>query len=107
MALLGPGFDRLLSLVLRFINTITFAARDFWPRRGASDAHTLQRSIRREQRRLGQKEPPPEGLRRIYETEYLARNDSSTLRNPCTSHVCLLRFAFTHTRIVRLFVAEP
>src|SRR6266705_439905 len=28
-------------LVLHFINTTTFAARDFWPRRGASDAHTL------------------------------------------------------------------
>src|SRR5881296_770302 len=52
-------------LVLRFINTITFAARDFWPRRGASDAHTLQRSVRSEQRRLSQKEPPPGGLRRF------------------------------------------
>ena len=38
---------------------------DFWPRRGASDAHTLQRSVRSEQRRLGQKEPPPGGLRRF------------------------------------------
>src|SRR6266851_6618237 len=52
-------------LVLHFINTTTFAARDFWPRRGASDAHTLQRSVRSEQRRLGQKEPPPKGLRRF------------------------------------------
>src|SRR2546428_8815 len=52
-------------LLLHFINTTTFAARDFWPRRGASDAHTLQRSVRSEQRRLGEKEPPPGGLRRF------------------------------------------
>src|SRR5438094_10641954 len=52
-------------LVLHFINTTTFAARDFWPRRGASDEHTLQGSVRSEQRRLGQKEPPPGGLRRF------------------------------------------
>src|SRR5947207_9560244 len=52
-------------LVLRFINTTTFAARDFWPRRGASDAHTLQGSVRSEQRRLGRKEPPPGWLRRF------------------------------------------
>src|SRR6266536_2362190 len=53
------------SLVLRFINTATFATRDFWRRRGASDAHTLQGSVRSEQRRLGQKEPSPGGLRRF------------------------------------------
>src|SRR2546426_607543 len=47
------------------MNTTTFAARDFWPRRGASDAHTLPGSVRSEQRRLGQKEPPPGGLRRF------------------------------------------
>src|SRR2546425_5429834 len=52
-------------LVLHFINTTTFAARDFWPRRGASDAHTFQRSVRSEQRRLGRKAPPPGGLRRF------------------------------------------
>src|SRR5213078_5332838 len=52
-------------LVLHFINTITFAASDFWPRRGASDEHTLQRSVRSEQRSLGQKGPPPGGLRRF------------------------------------------
>src|SRR5438876_5050039 len=51
------------GLVPHFINTTTFAARDFWPRRDASDAHTLQGSVRSEQRRLGQKEPPPGGLR--------------------------------------------
>src|ERR1041385_6906475 len=44
---------------------MAFAARDFWARRGASDAHTLQGSVRSEQRRLGQKEPPPGGLRRF------------------------------------------
>src|SRR5437867_11061842 len=53
------------SLVPHFINTTTFAARDFRPRRGASDAHTLQGSVRREQRRLGRKEPSPAGLRRF------------------------------------------
>src|SRR5438034_2178656 len=53
------------NLVLRFINTTTLAARDFWPRRGASDAHTLQGSVRSEQRGLGRKAPPPGGLRRF------------------------------------------
>ena len=38
---------------------------DFLLRRGASDEHTLQRSVRSEQRGLGQKEPPPGGLRRF------------------------------------------
>src|SRR2546425_1085990 len=52
-------------LVPHFINTSTFAARDFWPGRGASDAHTLQGSVRSEQRRPGQKAPPPGGLRRF------------------------------------------
>src|SRR5437867_4084602 len=60
---LGGGMGP--PLVPHFINTTTFAARDFWPRRGASDEHTLQRSVRSEQRRLGQKEPPPGGLRRF------------------------------------------
>src|SRR5438093_5370681 len=53
------------GLVHRFINTTTFAARDFWSRRGASDAHTLQGSVRSERRRLGRKTPPPGGLRRF------------------------------------------
>src|SRR5437867_390343 len=57
--------QRVPAKVPHFINTTTFAARDFWPRRGASDAHTLQGSVRSEQRRLGQKEPPPGGLRRF------------------------------------------
>src|SRR5207249_7031469 len=61
-----------------FINTTTFAARDFWPRRGASDEHTLQRSVRSEQRRLGQKEPPPEGLRRFWVLASLLLGHSST-----------------------------
>src|SRR5437867_4606190 len=50
--------QRVPAKVPHFINTTTFAARDFWPRRGASDAHTLPGSVRSEQRRLGQKEPP-------------------------------------------------
>src|SRR5437867_4080084 len=54
------------ALVLHFINTMTFAARDFRPRRGASDAHTLPGSVRSEPRSLGRKERPPGGLRRIW-----------------------------------------
>src|SRR5205814_4907429 len=46
-------------------NTAPFATRDFGPRRGASDAHTLPGSVRSEQRRRGQKEPSPGGLRRF------------------------------------------
>ena len=53
-------------LVVHFINTVTFAARDFSARRGASDEHTLQGSVRSEQRSLAEKELPPEGLRRIW-----------------------------------------
>src|SRR5256714_5075978 len=53
------------SLVPHFINTTPFAERDFWASGGASDAHPLQRSVRSEQRRLAQKEPPPGGLRRF------------------------------------------
>src|SRR5436309_13778422 len=54
-----------MRVLVHFINTTTFAARDFWPRPGASDARTRQQSVRSEQRRLGQKEPPPKGLRRF------------------------------------------
>src|SRR5947209_19821899 len=45
---------------------MTFAVRSFRPRQGASDAHIPRGSVRSEQRRLGRKEPPPEGLRRIW-----------------------------------------
>src|SRR5258708_19605485 len=48
------------------INTMTFAARDFWRRRGVSDEHTRQRSVRSEQRSLRQKDRPPFGLRPIW-----------------------------------------
>src|SRR5262244_3618444 len=57
---------------------MTFAARDFWPRRGASNAHTLQGSVRSEQRRLGQKEPPPGGLRRFSVLASLLLGHSAT-----------------------------
>src|SRR5437773_5157149 len=43
-----------------------FAAMDFWFRRGVSDEHTLQRSVRSEQRSLNQKDMPPGGLHRIW-----------------------------------------
>ena len=53
---------------------MTFAVRSFRPRQGlrraqssrASDAHIPRGSVRSEQRRPGRKEPPPEGLRRIW-----------------------------------------
>src|SRR2546426_3842710 len=60
------------------ITTMTFAARDFSARRGASDEHTLQGSVRSEQRRLAEKEPPPEGLRRIWPVAALLVGHRST-----------------------------
>src|SRR5919109_1811183 len=48
------------------VNPVTFAARSFRPRQGASDEHIPRGSVRSEQRRRGRKEPPPEGLRRIW-----------------------------------------
>src|SRR5207253_4184088 len=48
------------------ITTMTFAARNFSARPGASDEHTLQGSVRSEQRSLVEKELPPGGLRRIW-----------------------------------------
>src|SRR5438093_11344159 len=60
------------SLVHRFINTTTLAARDFWPRRGASDAHTLQGSVRSEQRRLGRKSPPPRRVASLFGSGFVA-----------------------------------
>src|SRR5438093_6494234 len=47
------------------ITTMAFAARAFSARRGASDEHTLQGSVRSEQRSLAEKELPPVGLRQI------------------------------------------
>src|SRR5437016_13344613 len=49
-----------------------FAAMDFGFRRGVSDEHTLQRSVRSEQRSLSRKDMPPGGLHRIW---LLARRD--------------------------------
>ena len=48
------------------LNAMTFAAMDFWRRRGGSDEHTRQGSVRSEQRSLRQKERPPCGLRPIW-----------------------------------------
>jgi len=55
-----------LILVVMDINTMTFAARDFAARRGASDEHTLDGSVRSEPRSLAAKDLPPFGLRRIW-----------------------------------------
>src|SRR6266516_5415775 len=65
-------------LVPHFINTATLATRDFWPSRGASDAHTLQGSVRSEQRRRGQKEPSAGGLRRFWVLASLLLGHSPT-----------------------------
>src|SRR5947207_11496669 len=43
-----------------------FSAMNFGFRRGVSVEHTLQRSVRSEQRSLSQKDMPPGGLRRIW-----------------------------------------
>src|SRR5213593_2859966 len=60
------------------ITTMTFAARDFSARRGASEEHTLQGSVRSEQRSLAEKELPPEGLRRIWPVAALLVGHRST-----------------------------
>src|SRR5437667_5280710 len=80
-------------LVPHFINTATFATRDFWPRRGASDAHTLQGSVRSEQRRRGQKEPSPGGLRRFLVLPRLLLGHS-----PTSGDAPLSRLASTENR---------
>src|SRR5213593_4452438 len=60
------------------ITTMTFAARDFSARRGASEEHTLQGSVRSEQRSLAEEELPPEGLRRIWPVAALLVGHRST-----------------------------
>src|SRR6266566_775547 len=75
------------SLVPHFINTATFATRDFWPSRGASDAHTLPGSVRSEQRRRGQKEPSPGGLRRFSVLASLLLGHSPTSRDAPSSRL--------------------
>ena len=49
---------------------------DFCASRGVSDAHTLYGSVRSEQRRLGQKDMPPGGLRRIWPVASLLSRSS-------------------------------
>src|SRR5439155_15052950 len=51
-----------------------FAAMDFWFRRGVSDEHTLQRSVRSEQRSLSQKDMPSEGLPTQFVNSTLGRD---------------------------------
>src|SRR3989454_8873032 len=60
------------------ITTMTFAARDFSARRGASHEHTLQGSVRSEQRSLVEKELPPGGLCRIWPVAALIVGHRST-----------------------------
>src|SRR6266700_4189788 len=52
--------------VVMSVNSVTFAARSFRPRQGASDEHIPRGSVRSEQRSRGRKEPPPGGLGRIW-----------------------------------------
>src|SRR6266403_5557377 len=72
------GSSQGLYLVVMSIITMTFAARDFSARRGASDEDTLQGSVRSEQRSLAEKELPPEGLRRIWPVAALLVGHRST-----------------------------
>src|SRR2546427_970548 len=60
------------ALVLCPLNNYTFAAMDFLLGRGASDEHTLQGSVRNEQRRLSEKDMPPGGLRRFWVLDFVA-----------------------------------
>src|SRR5881409_3629606 len=60
------------------ITAMTFAARDFSTGRGASNEHTIQGSVRSEQRSLAEKELPPEGLRRIWPVAALLVGHRST-----------------------------
>src|SRR6266481_5066436 len=68
----------LINLVVMSITTMTFAARDFSAKRGASDEHTLQGSVRSKQRSLAEKELPPGGLRRIWPVAALLVGHRST-----------------------------
>src|SRR5438046_2719234 len=51
---------------------------DFWFRRGVSDEHILQGSVRSEQRSLSQKDMPPCGLRRFWVLASLLLGHSPT-----------------------------
>jgi len=51
--------------VVHFINTLTFAARDFSASRGASDEHIPKWISKEQATKSGEKELPPFGLRRI------------------------------------------
>src|SRR2546425_12409902 len=61
-----------ITLVPHFINTTPFAARDFWPRRGASDAHTLPGSVRSEQRRSGPKRTAAQRVAPLFGSGFVA-----------------------------------
>ena len=62
----GRTEARGISLVSRSRIGWAFAAMDFRFRRGVSDEHTLQGSVRSEQRSLNRKDMPPGGLRRSW-----------------------------------------
>src|SRR5439155_26800248 len=72
-----------------FINTTTISSSDLWTSRVAIDAHTLPWSVRSEQRRPSQKEPPPGGLRRFSVLASLLLGHSPTAVDAPSS--CLAR----------------
>src|SRR5437867_4255495 len=73
------GSSQGLHLVVMSITTMTFAARDFSARRGASDEHTLQGSVRSEQGSMAEKNCSPKGLRRIWPVAELCAGHRSTI----------------------------
>ena len=66
------------SLVSRSRIGRAFAAMDFRFKRGVSDEHTLQGSVRSEQRSLNRKDMPPSGLRRSWLLASLLLSHSPT-----------------------------
>jgi hypothetical protein len=81
-----------------------FAARDFRLPLGASDEHTLQRSVRSEQRRGRPKELLPEGLRRKKWPEaslLLSHRSNQTLDRMTRSAVSLLFHSGSRRRTPR------
>src|SRR5256885_11274132 len=96
------------------ITTMTFAARDFSARRGASDEHTLQGSVRSEQRSLAEKELPPEGLRRIWPVAALLVGHRSTSGYALSSRLAPGQIwrnerhrSYVHDHLVRIGFVRP
>src|SRR5439155_10563152 len=87
-----------------FINTTTISSSDLWTSRVAIDAHTLPWSVRSEQRRPGQKEPPPGGLRRFSVLASLLLGHSPTAVDAPSS--CLARTENRRNKRGRIYETE-